>query len=359
MIKILQVGMSNIVGGTETFLYNHYKAINKEEYQFDFIAVKEKIAFEEEIKALGAQVYPVTGIRKNPLKAYTDLHKLLKENNYDVIHINISTFANIIPLITASLNKVPLIILHSHNNGMEREPIRLTLHNLNKFLTRKMSVKRLACSASAGKFMFGNLPVEVFENAIESEKFYFNEEERKETREALNIEEDAFVIGNIGRLHSQKNQLFLIEAFAKYLKINPNSYLLIVGEGELRESLEAKVKELQIESKVIFTGYQSDVTKYYQAMDLFCLPSIYEGLGIVGIEAQMNGLPCLFSDKCVKEVCISNNTHFLPLEINEWVRYISLASTIKNKINRHHQPEKYNIKNNIKKLELIYSSSKK
>lgn len=357
MIKVLQIGMSYETGGTEVFLYNHYKEINKEEIQFDFIAYKDTMSFEEEVKALGANVYRVIGPRKNPFLSYKQLLEIIKQNNYDVIHINISSFANILPVLTAIQGKVPKIIVHSHNNGMEVSKLKIVLHHINKFVTKKLKIQRLACSKSAGQFMFGNAPFEVFDNAIDPKEFAYNSEMRKEKREELGIPEDSFVIGNVGRLHSQKNQKFLIEVFNKYLKINPNAYLLIVGQGELEEELKTQAEQLGIKNRVIMPGFKSNVKDYYNTMDIFCLPSIYEGLGIVGIEAQMNGLPCIYSDKCVEEVDISKKSLFLPLDSqNDWLRAIEYTRRTNNEHTRYNQPDEFNLEKNVKKLELIYKS---
>ena len=357
MIKVLQIGMSYETGGTEVFLYNHYKEINREEIQFDFIAYKDTISFEEEVTKLGAKVHKVVGPRKNPIKSYKDLLQIIKENNYDVIHINISSFANIIPVLTALQGKIPKIIIHSHNNGMEMSKLKIVLHNLNKFITKKLKIQRLACSKSAGEFMFGSSPFEVFENAIKPQDFAYDPNKRKSIREELGIEEDSYVIGNVGRLHSQKNQSFLIDVFSKYLKLNPNSYLLIIGQGELEQELISQAEKLGIKDRVIMPGFKSNVNDYYNAMDIFCLPSIYEGLGIVGIEAQMNGLPCIYSDKCVEEVDISKKSLFISLEEpTSWLRAIEYTRRTANEETRYNQPEEYDIEKNIKKLELIYKS---
>lgn len=357
MIKVLQIGMSYEIGGTEVFLYNHYKAINKEEIQFDFISLKDTMAYEEEVTALGARVYQITSARKNPLMSYNQLLEIIEQNNYDVIHINISSFANLIPVIAAKKGKVPKIIIHSHNNGMEVSMLKTVLHHINKFITRPMKLQRLACSKSAGNFMFGKVPFEVFENAIDPNEFSYNPLTRQQTREELGIEEDSFVIGNVGRLHSQKNQKFLIEVFSKYLKLNPKAYLLIIGQGELKKELLTQAEQLGIKDRVILPGFKSNVSDYYNAMDIFCLPSIYEGLGIVGIEAQMNGLPCIYSDKCVEEVDISGKSLFLSLDNQvDWIRAIEYTRRTNEEQMRYKQPDKYKLEHNVKKLEYIYKS---
>ncbi len=355
MIKVLQIGMSYETGGTEVFLYNHYKAINKDEIQFDFIKYKDTMSFEDEVVSLGAQVYQIPNARKNPFLHYKQLLDIIEQNDYDVIHINISSFANLIPIIAAKQGKIPKVILHSHNNGMEGTPLKVALHNINKLITKPMKLQRLACSKSAGNFMFGNAPFEVFENAIEPNIFKYNPVIRKQKREELGIEEDSFVIGNIGRLCPQKNQKFIIEVFSKYLKLNPNSYLLIIGQGDLEETLLKQAEELDIKDRVLLPGFKINTNDYYSTMDIFCLPSIYEGLGIVGIEAQMNGLPCIFSDKCVEEVDISNKSLFLSLDSQvDWIRAIEYTRLSTIEQTRYQQPDSYNLENNAKKLELIY-----
>lgn len=358
MIKVLQIGMSYEIGGTEVFILNHYRAIDRNLFSFDFINFHSDRFFEaeEEIKSLGGNIIPVTNPKKNPMLSCYELKKIIEENNYDIVHLNINSMANIIPFLSTELAHAKRIILHAHNNGITPTFLRITLHSINRLWTEKIHVERYACSKSAGKWMFKNAPFEIFENAIDASKFVFSEEERKETRNHLQIPQEAFVLGNVGRLHYQKNQEFLIKLFAKYLKINQDAYLIIVGEGELRKKLEDLIHAYHIENRVILTGFQKEVRKYYQAMDVFCLPSVFEGLGIVGIEAQMNGLPCVFSDKCVDEVNISGKSQFLPLEEEIWLAVLEELRLQKGKLDRTQQPTKYNLQENIKKLEKIYTN---
>lgn len=357
MIKVLQVGMSHEIGGTEKFIFEHYKAINREEVQFDFITVRDDMAYAEEVKKLGAKVHKIPSARKNPIGAYRSLLKIIEENDYDVIHINISSLVNIVPIIAAKKGKIPKIIVHSHNNGMEGKKYKFVLHQLNKYITKPMKLQRLACSRSAGEFMFGGKSFEVFKNAINHKDFKFDEQKRKEIREELGIQEDEFVIGNVGRLYLQKNQKFLIDVFAKYLKLNPKAYLLIIGQGRLEEELIRQAETLGIRDRVLMLGFKSNVKDYYNAMDMFCLPSIYEGLGIVGIEAQINGLPCIFSDKCVEEVDISGMSYFLGLEDkSDWLRAIEFTRLNLPFGDRAKKIRDYDLESNAKKLELIYKS---
>lgn len=354
MIKILQIGMCER-GGVESFIFNHYKVIDRDNYSFDFIRMVEHIAYEEQIQSLGGTIFSVANSRKNPMLCYKQIQSIIDENHYDVVHIHISHFADIIPLLATKLSHCSSIILHAHNNGMNGR-LSVKLHTFHRIVTSKMKVERLACSKSAGEFMFGNSPFTIFENAIPKETFFYDEEKRMQMRNLLEIPEHAYVIGTVGRLDTQKNQSFLIETFKEYLNINPFAYLMIVGDGVLKSFLQALAHKLDIESKVIFTGFKEDVSPYYQAMDVFCLPSIFEGLGIVGIEAQMSGLPCIFSDKCAEEVNVSGKSVFLSLhEKDRWLHMIQMHYLSRNYNERTIPIDGYDIKENIKKLEKLYT----
>lgn len=358
MVKVLQIGMSNAMGGIERFILYHYQAINRKQYTFDFVSMFGKIAGEEEIEKLGGTIYPVANAKKDPFLCYKQIRELIIQNGYDAVHIHLASFSNPIPTLAVNLSSCKNIILHAHNNGMVSGFARTTRHSISRFATSQMKLERLACSKSAGKWMFGNAPFTVFENSVAREKFYYDEEKRKQVRDYLGIPNQAFVIGTVGRLDFQKNHSFLIQTLSKYFETNPNVYLLIVGDGIFKKRLVELVRMLHLESKVIFTGFQNDVSPYYQAMDLFCLPSLSEGLGIVGIEAQMSGLPCIFSDGCVEEVNISGKSLFVPLEIESWINAIIYYQKQFENWNRNQHPDCYDVEKNVKKLELIYSKGR-
>ena len=185
-MKILQIGMSYAFGGIERFVMEHYQAIDPE-YTFDFISMFDKIACEEEIRNLGGNIYPVINAKKNPFLCCMQLQNIINQNNYDAIHIHLASFSNPIPLLAASLSNCETIVLHSHNNGMSNGLRKLICHNISKITSSKMKLERLACSKSAGEFMFGNAPFTVFENAILKDKFYYNQEKRNQIRNLLQI----------------------------------------------------------------------------------------------------------------------------------------------------------------------------
>ncbi len=353
MVKVLQIGMCE-KGGVETLILNHYNQIDLEQYSFDFVRMIEHIAYEREIESLGGHIYSVANSRKSPLCSLYEIRNLITKNGYDVVHIHISHFADIVPLLAAKISGCKHIILHAHNNGMEGR-LQSKLHALNRLITSQMKIQRLACSKSAGKWMFGKASFDIFENAIPTHLFYYNEKMRKKMRKDLNLSDDSFVIGTVGRLDPQKNQSFLIHTFAQYVRTNPNAYLLIVGSGALEGQLHRLVYNLDLGSKVIFTGFQEAVAPYYQAMDAFCLPSLYEGFGIAGIEAQMSGLPCIFSKFCVDEVDISQKSIFLLLDEISWVNQLEQIQLQQNQWDRNIYPSGYDVKENVKKLEKLYS----
>lgn len=191
---------------------------------------------------------------------------------------------------------------------------------------------RFACSRYAGKWLFGkNADFTVIPNAIELDKFRFNAETRKQTRKELGISDDTFLIGHVGRFMPQKNQSFLVDVLAGLLPKRSDVMLAFVGDGPDRTAVQQYVEELGIADHVLFLGQRSDVNRLYQAFDVFCLPSLYEGLCVVGIEAQRAGLPCLFSDAITREVDVTGASRFMPITSpEEWISFISAIESLSN-----------------------------
>ena len=319
-IRILQIGMHDKIGGVETFLMNYYRNIDRKKVQFDFINMFDKLCFEDEIKKLGGNVYKVSNVKKRPIKYYNDIRKIIRENDYKIVHINMLSMANIVPILAAHKEGVKHIILHSHNTGTPSVLIKKILDRLNKNVAIKNATDFFACSKLAGEWLYGDRTnFEVISNAIEPEKFKYDEKTRKLIRKKLGVEEN-FVIGHVGRFSEQKNHEFLINMFSKFAKTCPNSRLLLIGEGELKNKIENLVKKLEISNQVILLEPKSNIQDYYQAMDVFVLPSKFEGLGIVLVEAQANGLQCICSNVVPDEVKIINTLEKVPLKIDSWIK---------------------------------------
>lgn len=358
MKKIIVFGLTENIGGIETFYMSYYRNLNLKKYQIDFIVVGDTIAFQNEIIARGSKIYQFPNFKRHPMKYIKKLKKLLKYNKYDIVHVNMLSAANILPLKIASKLNVPKVIAHSHNNGIPKGFIRSIMHNVNKSKLNKYANVFLACSDSAGKWMFGeNSDFIVLNNAIEIKKFEYEEHYREELRKKYKISSGAFIIGHIGRFCEQKNQDFLLDIYIDYLKINSKSKLFLIGDGKDKEKYKNILKEKEITDSVILLDNKEDVYRYYSAFDLFVLPSKFEGLGIVAVEAQANGLPCLLSDILPPIVKINNNVTFLSISDKDtWVKNIDCIykKGFKRDDSKKIYKSNFNISKQVAYLEKIY-----
>lgn len=311
-VRILHViGIMNR-GGAETMIMNLYRNIDREKIQFDFVENSyDDAAFDDEIKSLGGNIYRCPHYNgKNHVQYVKWWKSFLKEhgNEYKAIHGHLGSTAAI--YLWLARKEGLYTIAHSHNTS--DKSLKSILYNLYAYPTRYIADYYFACSKDAGMSRYGKKVVEnnekfhVLNNAIQTDLFGYSNEIRKEIRTRYGIS-DLIVIGHVGRFFTQKNHLFLIDIFVAIHKKNPNTVLLLVGDGELKEDIVQKIKGLGIEKNVILTGVQKNVSQFYQAMDVFVLPSLYEGLGIVAVEAQCTGLPCVISDTVSKECIVTKN----------------------------------------------------
>lgn len=318
MIRVLHILNSLNAGGMETMIMNYYRAIDKNEIQFDFLVFSEKSFYDDEVEALGGKIYRIIPRRKNFIMNYKQLDDFFKihvEYKIVQIHQGINYFA---PLIKASKYGVPIRISHSHGmdpKKIKRQGIIFNLYTVPKI--KKLATHFVACSDDSAKQIFTKNIYEkneylMIRNAIDTERFSSNAEIRNEYRRMLNLC-DQFVIGHIGNFTKVKNHLFLINVFSYVVKQKPKSKLILIGEGKLMESIKEKVKELGLENNVLFLGLRKDVDKLIQAFDCFILPSIYEGLPVVAIEAQTAGKNCFLSDSITKDVKITDLITFLSI----------------------------------------------
>jgi glycosyltransferase involved in cell wall biosynthesis len=324
-IRILQIGMTHNYGGIETFLLNIYKNIDRSKIQFDFIDMYNGIAFCEEIKKLGGNIYFVPFFKKHPIKNFFALYRLIKRNKYNVIHSNMLSCAYILPLIAAKLAGVKKIIAHSHSSSTDRNLLRHILHYINKPFLRFFANIYCSCSKEAARWLFTKSirgRVTAVKNAINVEDFIFNRIERDKKRKELNLD-GKIVFGAVSRFSKTKNHSFMIDVFEEIYKINDNSFLLLIGSGDLENNIKQKVSNKKLQENVLFLGMRSDIASLLWAIDAFLMPSLYEGLPIVGIEAQASGLPCFFSDAITDELNIAN-AKFISLKKNakQWADYI-------------------------------------
>lgn len=354
-IVIAQIVGKMVGGGVEAVVMNYYRHIDKDKFQFDFIVTSDSTRVPlDEIEAFGGRVLYIPPI-KNPYSYMKSLYKIFKENKYSIVHSHVNTLS-VFSLACARFANVPMRISHAHSTTNKDEKLRNLAKNILKNFSKIFANEYFACGKYAGEFQFGkNSNFTIINNAFELDKFKFSHEYRKNIRAGLGIKDSDFVIGHVGRFRTQKNHKFLIDIFQEILFIKPNSKLLLLGDGELLNDIVSYVKEKNIYDMVIFAGNVNDVYKYYSAMDVFVLPSLYEGLPVVGLEAQVASLPCVFSDEITKEIQISTSSAFLSLstQASIWAKEIVNIYNSKDKHNTLNI-EKYNISNEVKKLEGKY-----
>lgn len=327
-IRIAQVIGKMMNGGVEAVVMNYYRHIERSKIQFDFIVDEDSTYIpREEIESLGGRIYIVPPYQKL-YKYIPTLIKLFKENQYKIVHSHINTLS-VFPLYAAKKAGVPVRIAHNHSTAAPGERKKNILKYTLRPFAKVYATHYAACSRYAGEWLFGKRSMErgkvtIFNNAIDLNKFKYDENVRNEIRKELGIV-DKFVVGHVGRFCYQKNQEFMIDVFEEVYKQNPNAVLMLVGDGPDRGKIEEKVKDLYLSDRVMFMGNRNDVNRLYQAMDVFVLPSRYEGLPVVGVEAQAAGLPCVLSNKMTVETKMTDNVTFLGINdsAKEWAKIIS------------------------------------
>ncbi len=327
MIRVAQVLGKMNGGGVEQVVMNYYTAIDRENVQFDFYIFKGSTKVPvEEIKAMGGRIFVLPNL-KRPFRYMKVLQKLLHENGYDIVHCHLSTLSGF-ALRTAKKAGVRVRILHNHStSGGRRELLRNLAKALLKPFAKYYATEYIACSQHAARWMYGavsvfalteDAPVKRYArlqlNAIDTERFRYEEKKREKLRRELRIPKGALVFGHIGRFCPQKNQNFLIDIFREIVKQHEDSVLVMTGTGDDMELIKARVLAEGLADKVRFTGQRDDADYLYSAFDCFLLPSNYEGLGMVAIEAQCSGLYCVLSDMVPQEAKVSPSAQYLSLK---------------------------------------------
>lgn len=363
-IKILMIlDNLNKCDGIASYVMNYYKNINLNKFQIDFLISKSdngvNAVYKEMIEKSGGKVILKHNVKNTSIvKEIKNINKLFKENNYDIIHSHIINMGYFY-LKYARKNGIKVRILHSHTTFLWSKNIFTHIRNL---IFTKLAIRNancyFACSELAGNALFKRKKFTLIKNAIDIEQYKFNNKIRKLYREKLNLK-DNIVYGHIGRFNIQKNHDFLLKVFEEIYNSDRNSRLLLVGKGELENEIIAKIRESHLEEVVTILGEREDVSNLLQAMDIFLLPSLFEGLPIVGIEAQASGLPCYFSEKITQEVKMLETTKFI--EIKEPQKWKNLILNDKvNQSSRNNEEDNikeagYEIKSATKKLEEIYN----
>lgn len=327
MIRVLHVLGGLDRGGAETMVMNLYRTIDRTKIQFDFVIhTSSHQAYYPEIVEMGGEIYSFPAF--NGIN-FAELQKMwnqffVEHPEYKILHSHVRSYASLYIPIAKKYGVKTIIHSHSTSNG---SGIASVVKRIMQYPLRHQADYLMACSNEAGRWLYGDkagLKDNYFflPNAIDTEKYRYSEDVANKCREQFGLT-DKFVIGHVGRFHEAKNHMFLLEVFAEVATRRTDAMLLLVGDGDLRPSIVAKIKELQIEDCVILAGSRGDVAEIMSAMDVFVFPSLYEGLPVTVVEAQAAGLHCLISSCITEDVDISELVERLPINDTEaWVERI-------------------------------------
>ncbi len=317
-LRVLQIIGIVCGGGVEAVIMNYYRNINRENVQFDFIVDgKEKSLLDDEIESLGGKVYHVTAYKDNIFRYMYDVYKVMKNNQYSIIHDNMNTMS-FFSLLPAWIAGKPIRIIHNHTTNAKEDGCKYYMKKVLRHFAPLFANHYLACSVFAGEWMYGKKAmmsddIKVINNAIDLKKFAYSRDLRKKLRSQYDIADNEIIVGHVGRIAPQKNHMFLLDIFADFYKAHHNSRLMLIGDGPLREEVICRAKELGISRQVMLLGLRKNVYELYNVMDIFLLPSLYEGLPVVTVEAQANGVPACVSTAIPKEAVVLDNVKRLPL----------------------------------------------
>lgn len=367
--RILHIGLTGNLGGIEVFAMNIYRNIDCSKIQFDFLDDCHGIYFKDEIEKMGGKIIPIPTRRENYFEYRKILKQLLSSGEYVAVHIHCLSVANIDAAKIALKYKKTKVIIHSHQDMKLRHLKSEILHRYNRKWLENKNIIRLACSEQAAKwnhgkkeFLKGN--VEIIPNAIDLSRYVYDPKTQKAMRSELEIDDDVIVIGCVGRFAYQKNHDFMVDIFkAIHIRKNNTILLLVGGDGGLLAATEEKVEQLELSDCVKFLGMRNDVDRLVQCFDIFILPSRWEGLGIVYIEAQTAGALTVGSSVVPVEAAASNLMHYIDVEATaeQWAEKILNLYEEYSKRDRISPIEEirqngYNIESMAKKMSGIYLS---
>lgn len=320
-------------GGTDSYLMNFLNSVSGEDVRLDFLTNHIEPELKEWLKPYHSHLYEIANLH-HPVKQYHQVCRLIRKNQYDTAYFNISTAIDCPAAFAAKRCRVKKRVLHSHSSGIDwTNPIKRSVYSFIHYICRSVlylaGTDFYAVSNRAGKWMF---PEKVLRSnqfhtivsGINTEKYHFDRAVREKVRAELEIGKDALVIGHVGNFLYAKNHGFLLKVFREVLRERPDTVLLLAGKGEEQEVIRKKIAEYHMETSVKLLGWRSDVDRLLQAMDAFIMPSHFEGLPIIGLEAQAAGLLCLFSKNVTPETKINNACYFLSLKKSPkvWAKFL-------------------------------------
>lgn len=332
MKKVLIIVGSLQRAGAEHFCLNLCLHAPDNQFIFDYAIIENIDEYGSVIQEKGGRVFFIDSLKRSRGKQLLTLNRIMRDNHYDVLHTNVDV-KNGLYVLFAKINRIPIRISHSHSTAIPKEEnasnsslIQRTFALVTKKLIRRYATHFFACSKEAGYNMYGKAFFEskglVVNNGIEIKRFAFNQEKRDAVRSQYAINRN-YVIGHIGRLHPQKNQEYLLKLLPEILKRRSDAVMIFLGDGPERERIENIIREKGLENKVLLLGSVENVSDFLSAFDCFVFPSLYEGLGIALIEAQVNGLPCIVSENIPQDGLVTDLIKVVPLDQDEeWINTI-------------------------------------
>jgi len=322
-VKVLEMIACLNYGGSQAMIVNLCRAMDRNKVQCDFIVDHpELMGMQKIVESLGSKIYVMPTFKGTNIKEVKDAWNTFfnEHPEYQILHSHSRSYASIyLPI--ASKHGLKTII-HSHNTS-NGKGITALVKDILQYPLRKRADYFIGCSRQAGEWLFGEKVVNgdrfyVLNNAIDTDRFTFDEKVRNEYRDMFHLKDEKVFI-QVGRMSEQKNYLFTLDIFSDYLKEDPSARLFLVGNGELREQIDTKICELNLQNNVTVLEYRDDVNCLLQMADFFLMPSLFEGLSVAAVEAQASGIRCLMSDRCDRNVNITGLCEFLPLQKETWI----------------------------------------
>ncbi|MBQ0030426.1 MAG: glycosyltransferase [Bacteroidales bacterium] len=359
MTNILFITYGLEKNGTEEFIMNVLRGLNKEKFHADFLIFSQgETSNSIEAESYGCKIFRLPPRRKG-LCYYKELDDFFMKNAayYNAVHLNEGNMTTISPIYYAWKYKVPVRIIHAHNSNTPGFLNKLQ-HWYNKQFNLKYCTHRFACSTLASEFFFDGKNSTIIKNGIVLNRFSYNTTERTKFRAQLGFSETEKIIGHVGRFTDVKNQNFIVDIFNKYHQMNPDSRLVLIGVGVNYDKIKQKVKKLNIDDSVLMPGLQTNINEWMQAFDLFLMPSLFEGLPFVLVEAQAAGLPCVVANTINKDAAITDSFYYLRLSDSAQIWADKINSILMNykRENKDEIIEKtgFSIENTVYYLQEVY-----
>lgn len=362
MLNILFISQYLNVAGTEAFMMNVIRKIDKKKFQVDFLVFSdEESCYSKEAQSLGTTVFRLPS-RREGLKYYKTLNSFFKEkcDYYHVIHFCGGNVSSIAPIYYAYKYHIPIRIVHSHSSSCDGFHNKI-LHFINRLLLPRLATHFFACSTMAAFFFFRNHKCAIIKNGIDIRKYASNKEKRRLSRMKFGIANTTHVIGHIGRFEAVKNHGMIVDVFNSYHTLYPDSLLMLVGVGMLQKEVKMKVNDMGLCGKVLFLGERNDISDLLCCMDCFLMPSLYEGLPFVLVEAQTVGVPCVISNTISPDVKLIPSLCFLdlnksPLVWADRINKVIIKGMCMDAV-KYVSQAGFDIMSTVKYLEEVYSSN--